>query len=85
VLIAALSTEHKFLLGGTGVIFIAFALISSFVLPRRDPTFPGDRLNWFLGATVVLFVAMMLAVEFFAVEQEEPGAKQEALPALLRF
>jgi cytochrome c oxidase assembly factor CtaG len=85
MLIAALSTEHKLLLGGTGVIFIAFALISSFVLPRRDPTFPGDRLNWFLGATVVLFVAMMLAVEFFAVEQEEPGAKPEASAALVRL
>jgi hypothetical protein len=85
VLIAALSTEHKFLLAGTGAIFIAFALASSFLLPRRDPTFPGNRLNWFLGATVVLFICMMLAVEFFAVEEEEPGAKHEALHALLRF
>jgi hypothetical protein len=83
--IAALSTEHKFLLAGTAAIFIAFALISSFVLPRRDPSFPGNRLNWFLGATLVLFVCMMLAVEFFAVEEEEPGAEHEAVPALLRF
>jgi uncharacterized membrane protein YqjE len=83
VLIAALSTEHKALLAGTGLLFIAFSLVSSFVLPRRNPNFPGNRLNWFLGATVVLFVAMMLAVEFFAVE--EPEAEQEAAPALLRF
>jgi hypothetical protein len=84
VLIAALSTEHKVLLAGTGLLFIGFSLVSSFVLPRRDPSFPGNRLNWFLGATVVLFVAMMLAVEFFAVE--EPEAEQEAAaPALLRF
>jgi uncharacterized membrane protein YqjE len=83
VLIAALSTEHKVLLAGTGLIFIAFALVSSFVLPRRNPNFPGNRLNWFLGATVVLFVVMMLAVEFFAVEEAEP--EHEAHPALFRF
>jgi uncharacterized membrane protein YqjE len=83
VLIAALSTEHKVLLAGMGLLFIAFSLVSSLVLPRRDPNFPGNRLNWFLGATVVLFVAMMLAVEFFAVE--EPEAENEAVPALLRF
>lgn len=85
MLIAALSTEHKFLLAGMAVIFIAFALLSSFVLPRRDPNFPGNRLNLFLGATVVLFVAMMLTVEFFAVEEEEPGGEPDALPALVRF
>jgi uncharacterized membrane protein YqjE len=85
VLIAALSTEHKFLLAGTAVVFIGFALVSSFVLPSRDPTFPGNRLNWFLGATVVLFVCMMLAVEFFAIEEEEPGSDHEAVPALLSF
>jgi uncharacterized membrane protein YqjE len=73
VLIAALSTTHKILLAGTALVFIAFALVSSFVLPRRDPNFPGNRLNWFLGATVVLFVCMMLAVEFFAVEPKEPA------------
>jgi peptidoglycan biosynthesis protein MviN/MurJ (putative lipid II flippase) len=83
VLIAALSTEHKFLLAGTAAIFIAFSLISSFVLPRRDPNFPGKDRNLFLGASVVLFVAMMLAVEFFAVEEEEPGAKHEARATLI--
>ena len=84
MLIAALSTENKLLLGGMGVTFIVFALVSSFVLPRRDPSFPGRRLNLFLGATVVLFVCMLLAVELFAVEEEEPGAEHESLPALIR-
>lgn len=83
MLIAALSTEHKVLLAGTAVVFIAFSLVSSLVLPRRDPSFPGNRLNWFLGATVVLFAAMMLAVEFFAVEEPEP--EHEAKPALIRL
>jgi hypothetical protein len=83
VLIAALSTEHKILLAGMGAIFIGFSLVSSFVLPRRDPTFPGRRRNLFLGVTAVLFVCMLLAVEFFAVEEEEP--EHEGAPALVRL
>ena len=55
------------------VIFIGFALVSSFVLPRRNPNFPGHRLGLFLTITVVLFAGMMLAVEFFAVEEENPA------------
>lgn len=79
-MLAAVSTQNKILLGGTAAIFIAFALASSFVFPRRDPTFPGRRRNLFLFVTVVLFVAMLLAVEFFAVEEEEePGGEPEAL------
>jgi hypothetical protein len=71
--LAAVSTQNKILLAGTATIFIAFALTSSFLLPRRDPNFPGRRLPLFLAVTVGLFVTMMLAVEFFAVEEEEPG------------
>ena len=70
-MLAAVSTQNKVLLGGMAAIFILFALASSFVLPRRAPNFPGRRLPVFLAATVVLFVGMMLAVEFFAVEEEE--------------
>jgi uncharacterized membrane protein YqjE len=82
--LAAVSTQNKFLLGGMAVIFIVFSLISSFVLPRRDPNFPGDRRNLFIAVTAVLFVAMLLAVEFFAVEEEEPGGGHEALVASTR-
>ena len=78
MVVAALSTQNKLLLGGMGAIFIAFSLASSFVLPRRDPNFPGHRLPTFLTITVALFVCMMLAVEFFAVEEEEPGHEQSA-------
>ena len=77
-MLAAVSTQNKILLGGMAAIFIGFALVSSFVLPRRNPTFPGHRLGLFLTITVVLFVGMMLAVEFFAVEEEEPGHEQPA-------
>ncbi len=78
-MLVGLTTQNKLLLGGMAAIFIAFSLVSSFVLPRRNPNFPGRRLPLFVGATVVLFVAMMLAVEFFAVEEEEPHGESEAL------
>ena len=83
-MLAAVSTQNKILLGGIALIFIVFALLSSFVLPRRDPEFPGDRRGLFYVATAVLFVGMLLAVEFFAVEEEEPGGGHEALMASIR-
>jgi hypothetical protein len=79
--LVAITTQNKLLLGGTAAIFIAFSLVSSFVLPRRNPNFPGRRLPLFVGVTVVLFVAMMLAVEFFAVEEEPAHPEAAALPA----
>ena len=75
-MLAALSTQNKLVLGGMGLIFIVYALLSSFVFPRRDPNFPGRRRNLFLVVTAVLFVCMLLAVEFFAVEEEEPGGRE---------
>jgi hypothetical protein len=67
------------LLGGMALIFIVFSLVSSFVMPRRDPNFPGEKRNLFIVITAVLFVCMLLAVELFAVEEEEPGGEHEAL------
>ena len=83
-MLAAVSTQNKLLLGGMALIFIVFSLVSSFVFPRRDPNFPGDRRGLFIGVTAVLFVFMLLAVELFAVEEEEPGGGHEALVASTR-
>ncbi len=78
-MLAAVSTQNMILLGGMALIFIVFSLVSSFVMPRRDPNFPGEKLGLFIVVTAVLFVAMLLAVELFAVEEEEPGGEHEAL------
>ena len=83
-MLAAVSTQNMILLGGMALIFIVFSLVSSFVMPRRDPNFPGEKRNLFIGATVVLFVCMLLAVELFAVEEEEPGGEHEALVVSFR-
>ena len=47
-------------------IFIAFALVSSFVVPRYKPDFPGPSgLSTFVIASLVLFGLMVAAVNFF--------------------
>jgi mono/diheme cytochrome c family protein len=73
--IAALSTGHKLGLIVVAAIFIVFALVSSFVLPRRNPDFPGKNMAAFIGVTVALFAAMLAAVVIFGAE---PKAKEKA-------
>jgi len=73
--IAALSTGQKAGLITVAAVFIIFALVSSFVLPRREPDYPGKRMGLFIGACVVLFVAMLSAVVIFGSEPKEPGAR----------
>jgi len=60
----------------TGGVFIAFALSASFLAPRRWPDFPGKNgLSVFIIASVVLFAAMITAVEVFGVEKSEAGTE----------
>jgi plastocyanin len=72
--LAALSTDHKIGLAAVGGIFIVFALVSSFVLPRMRPGFPGRALPTFLFASGVLFAAMIIAVVVFGREPKEAKA-----------
>ncbi len=82
-MLLGITTGGKIGLGLVALVFIGFALAVSFLLPRRDPDFPGDRLRGFVWITVLLFVAMMTAVVVFAREAEgeehvvETGAAQE--------
>jgi mono/diheme cytochrome c family protein len=71
----ALSTGHAVALALVAGAFIAFALLSALVIPRRWPQFPGKHLGWFIAATLVFFVAMLSAVELFAAEPEETAAE----------
>ena len=44
------------------LVFVSFALISSFIAPRRWPDFPGKNgLSVFVIASFVLFAAMLTA------------------------
>ncbi len=71
----ALSTGHQIGLAGTGAAFIIFSLVSSFVLPQRNPNFPGRSRNLYLVVCAAFFVAMMAAVLVFGVEEKEAEAK----------
>ena len=79
-MLLALSTGHAVALGLVAAAFIAFALISALVIPRRWPQYPGKHLGWFVVATLVFFVAMLSAVELFAAEPEETAAETGANP-----
>jgi mono/diheme cytochrome c family protein len=70
----ALSTGHAIGLALVAAAFIAFALLSALVIPKRWPQYPGKQLGWFVVATLVFFVAMLSAVEIFAAEPEESAA-----------
>lgn len=57
---------HEIGLIVVAAIFIAFALVSSFVVPRYKPDFPGPNgLSVFAIASIVLFLLMVAAVNFF--------------------
>jgi mono/diheme cytochrome c family protein len=77
----ALSAGQKTGIAVVAAVFIGFALVSSFVLPRRDPDFPGRRLGLFVGVTVLLFVSMLTAMAVLAVEPEEEAAGHGTEPA----
>jgi mono/diheme cytochrome c family protein len=71
----ALSTGHALGLALVAAAFIAFALLSALVIPKRWPQYPGKHLGWFIVATLVFFAAMLSAVELFAAEPEETAAE----------
>jgi plastocyanin len=74
-----LTTAQKFGLAGVAFVFVAFSLLASMVIPRYRPDFPGRRnLRLFIAATIVLFIAMLGAVEVFAREEEEEEPREEA-------
>lgn len=77
MLLAGLSSGHKLGLAVVAACFIAFALGSSFLLPRRRPDFPGKNgLRVFAIVSVVFFAAMIAAVAIFGAEGEAKANTQ---------
>jgi cytochrome c6 len=57
-------------------VFIAFALVSAMVIPRRRPDFPGSRgVKAFVALSVILAAAMLAAIALLAQESEEGEAE----------
>jgi len=69
----ALSTGHEIGLGVTAVVFILFALASSFLFPRFRPDYPGRGLLAFIVVAFVFFFGMLTAVEVFGAESKHHG------------
>ena len=63
---AEISIGHEVGLIVVAVVFIAFALAASFLLPRYKPDFPGPAgLSVFAIASIVMFALMVAAINFF--------------------
>jgi cytochrome c6 len=80
--VLAALTGYDIALATTALVFVAFALIVSMVIPRSRPDFPGGRLGVFIGICAVLFLAQMGAVLALAEigEADEPVAEEAAPP-----
>jgi hypothetical protein len=66
VLGSELPVGHEIGLIIVAAVFIAFALVSSFLIPRYKPDFPGPTgLSVFAIVSVVMFALMIAAVNFF--------------------
>jgi uncharacterized cupredoxin-like copper-binding protein len=70
----ALSTGHEIGLGVTALVFILFALASSFLFPRFRPDYPGHGLLAFIVVAFVFFFGMLTAVEVFGAEDKHHEA-----------
>ena len=72
---SGLSTNAKIVLGVVAFAFIAFALVSAFVLPKRNPNFPGEKgIKAYVIVAFGFFAAMMLTVILVAKEPKESSA-----------
>ena len=66
LLAEGLSTGHEVALIVVAAVFIAFALVVSFVAPKRKPDFPGPNgLSVFVICSLLMFVLMVLTINFF--------------------
>ena len=66
MLASEIPVGHEIGLVVVAAIFIGFALVSSFVVPRYKPDFPGPTgLSTFVIVSVVMFGLMVAAVNFF--------------------
>ncbi|GIU94476.1 MAG: hypothetical protein KatS3mg012_0933 [Gaiellaceae bacterium] len=73
-------TGYEIALAIVALVFVAFALVVSLVIPRSRPDFPGGRLGVFIGICAVLFVAQMGAVLALAELGEGDESTEEVAP-----
>jgi uncharacterized cupredoxin-like copper-binding protein len=75
LVLAGIAMGNKIGLAAVAATFIGFALLASFVAPRRWPDFPGRQgLSVFVIASFVLFAAQLTAIAVLAVEHESEAS-----------
>jgi mono/diheme cytochrome c family protein len=74
----AITTTGKVVLLVVAGTFIAFALVTAIVVPKRRHEFPGNRLGTYIAVVALLFVAQMSAVVWVAETQETEGGEAVA-------
>jgi mono/diheme cytochrome c family protein len=77
----AITTTGKIVLILVAGSFIGFALVTSMVVPKRFPGFPGSRLPLFIAVSVLLFAAQVGAVLWVTGTQEVEAKGAEKPPA----
>lgn len=82
-MLLSLTTGNMIGLGVVAIGFSVLAFVSAMVIPRLKPGFPGKGgLKLFIVAAMACTAAALLAVEFLAIEKEEPGGGHgENVPA----
>jgi mono/diheme cytochrome c family protein len=76
----ALTGTAKTVLLIVALAFIVYALITSMVIPRRNPGFPGKNLGAFITVTALFFVVQMGTV-WWATSQEGEEHGEGAVPS----
>jgi mono/diheme cytochrome c family protein len=82
LVVAGLSTGHEIALAVVAAVFIVFALVSSFVVPRRYPNFPGRGMGWYIVLCVLFFGAMIAAVIALGKERKAGNESQSHTTAV---
>ncbi len=80
MLLAGLSNGHVIGLSIVTATFVGFALVVSFLVPRRNPDFPGKAgIGVFAIVCIALFAAQLVSILVFGVEKSEAkGAEKTA-------
>lgn len=67
----ALSPAQELGLGLAALALVVFALVSSMLIPRYRPDFPGRHVGWFIFVAALFTVGMIATVAFVAKETGE--------------
>ena len=80
MLLSGLTTLGKTVLLITAVTFIVWAIITAIFVPKRNPSFPR-RLDAYILASAIFFLAQMTAVVWVSETQEAEEAHAAEAPA----